>query len=246
MAENVAGYACQYGGYLLEALLLWFLLWRAQSRRLAGLAIYIGLLLGVDGLARPYVLYAYGFRSHEYTATFWLTDVLLQLAAFLLVCSFFRVACAGQEEKMWQFVRLLLIFVFIIVLGISLISLSQNYSQLFTRFMIEFEQNLYFTCLVLTTLLYLLMQQTESADEQLGLLVCGMGIQFAGPAASLALRYLTPGQPYSESLVKLIMPLCTFGMLLIWLYAITRVLKSPVMAARAKAPELRHVAVSKA
>jgi hypothetical protein len=243
MAEKLANDVLQYSGYLLEAGLLLFLIWRQRSRSLAGLSVYVGFLLGIDVIARPYAL-SYGLKSPEYQASYWLTDVALQLAAFLLVCSFFRRACA-KEEKMWHFVRLLLVFVFILVFGISLISLSRNYTHLFTRFMIEFMQNLYFTCLVLTTLLYLLMQQQESVDEELGLLVCGFGIQFAGPAASFALRTLTPGQPFSEFLVKLVMPLSFLGMLLTWFYAVAR-LSKPAAVREAPASEVGEAAVSEA
>ncbi len=243
MSVRWASYVVQYAGYLLEAVLLGYLLVRGHARRLAGLTVYVGFLLGMDGVARPYALYRYGISSTEYMASFWLTDALLQLAVFLLVCSFFSRVCA-REAKLWYFVRLLLVFVFILVFGISFISLSQNYAQLFTRFLIEFEQNLYFTGLVLTTLLYLLMQRLASSDEELGLLVCGLGIQFAGQAASLAFRYLTPDEAYSESLMKLIMPVCFLGMLLTWSYAVARTSRPATTPARAeKVPDLEEVAV---
>ncbi len=243
MSVRFASCFVQYAGYSLEVALLAFLLLRRQAGRLGGLAVYVGFLLGIDAVARPYALYRYGINSPEYAASFWLTDVLLQLAAFLLVCSFFRRACAA-EARLWHFVRLLLVFVFILVFGVSFVSLSQNYTQLFTRFVIEFEQNLYFSGLVLTTLLYLLMQRLASADEELGLLVCGLGIQFAGQAASLAFRYLTPGEGYSESLVQLIMPFCFLGMLLTWSYAVARTSKPATTPARAeKVPGLEEVVV---
>jgi len=247
MVERFASYALQYGVYLLEAVVLCFLLLRARSRRLAGLTLYVALLLGLDGGVRRYVLSAYGVESTKYFATFWLTDVLLELGAFSLVCLFFQRACA-REEKMWHFVRLLLVFVFILVAGISVISLSTNPDQFFSRFIIEFQQNLYFTCLVLNTLLYLLMVQIESADEELGLLVCGLGIQFAGPAAGFALLHLTPDQPYSRLFAQLIDPLCTVGMLLTWMYAVARRPKSVTVPGRNQgtAPDTGEVAVSRA
>lgn len=240
MAERLVGYVLQYGVYSLEVGLLVFLLWRDHWRRLAGVFLYVLWFLALDGIGRPYVLYRYGLTSREYAYFFWLSDVVLTLAAFLLVCAFFRRACA-QEEKMWRFLRLMLVFVFILVLGISLFSLSRNYSQLLTQFIIEFSQNLYFTCLVLNTLLYLLMQQIESADEELGLLVCGMGIQYAGSAAGWALVHLTSGEHFAQSLQNYIMPLCTLVMLLTWFYAIARATKgAPVSAQREGAVVLAH------
>jgi hypothetical protein len=85
---------------------------------------------------------------------------------------------------------------------------------------------------VLNTLLYILMQQLNSADDELGLLVCGIGIQFAGPAASLALYHLTGGPPYIRSLTYLVIPACTLAMLLIWFYAIARMPRPATAAAR--------------
>ena len=130
------------------------------------------LLLLVDAVGRRYFFYRFGVASLQYAYAYWLTDVLLALGAFLLICALFRRAC-GAEEKLWHFIRLVLAFVFILVLGLSLFSLSRNYDHLFSRFITEFQQNLYFTCLVLNTLLFVLIQQKALADEELTLLVCG-------------------------------------------------------------------------
>jgi hypothetical protein len=64
------------------------------------------------------------------------------------------------------------------------------------------------------------MLQIDSADSELGLLVCGMGLQFAGPAASFALRHLTLGLGLTADLVHFVGPLCTLGMLSTWFYAL--------------------------
>jgi hypothetical protein len=230
MAEQLLGYLVQYGGYLLEATLLGYVLLRHQSKRLMGVCLYLGLLLAADGIGRPFVLNRYGLASHQYAYFYWLTDVILALGAFLLVCALFRRACR-EEEKMWRFLRPMLFMTFILVLGISIFSLSRNYDHIFSRFITEFEQNLYFTCLVLNTLLYILIQQTQNADDELSLLVTGLGIQFAGPAANFALLYLTPGQEYARSLLAYVEPLCYVGMLVTWSYALMRAPK------RAKLPE---------
>jgi hypothetical protein len=210
--------------YLVQGLvlgLLIFLLHRGLWKRLTGLSVYLSALLLLDGVGRRYVFYHFGLRSHEYFYAYWLTDVALTLGAFLLVCTFFHRACACQAG-MWRHVRLMLVFVFILVLGISSFSLSRNYSNLFGILMIEFQQNLYFTCLVLNTLLYILMQQSDTADDELGLLVCGMGLQFAGPAASFALKFLQPNIEFTEALMHFVGPLCTLGMLITWFYAVVR------------------------
>jgi hypothetical protein len=224
----------QYVVYLLEAALLVLLAVRHCARRWFSVFLYLSLLLAVDGISRPYVLYRFGYSSHEYGYFYWLTDVLLALGAFFLVCAFFRRACA-HEPKMWHHIRQLLAVVLILTLAVSLFTLNRNYDQLLTRFTYEFQQNLYFTCLVLNTLLYILIQQIESADEELTLLVCGMGIQFAGPAANFALAHLTPGQDLFNTIYPYLGPLCTLGMLLTWSYALVRV-PQPSAARAGQAP----------
>jgi hypothetical protein len=234
---------CVYAGvYVLEGALLVYLLIRRRVGRWLPVFLYLSLLLVVDGLGRSWALYRYGYSSIEYGYFYWLTDVVLALGAFLLVCAFFRRACT-HEQKMWGSVRLLLGLVFVLTLGISVFALSRNYDQLITRFTFEFQQNLYFTCLVLNTLLYILMQQIGNTDDELTLLVCGMGIQFAGPAANFALAHLTPGQDFYGLLYPYVGPLCTLGMLLTWFYALVRAPQpSASRAAEARARELVVVA----
>jgi len=242
MKDTVLSFGLQYVIYGLEVCVIAALFCRARWKRLTSPFLYVIWLAAIDILARPYMFHHYGLNSKVYAYFYWLSDVALALAAFALVGAFFRRACES-EERMWRFLRLLLSFIFILVLGISSFTLLRNYDHLFTTFIYEFGQNLYFTCLVLNTLLYLLMQQLESTDDELGLLVCGMGIQFAGPAACLALLYLTSGQHYAKSLIGLISPLCTFGMLVTWLYAVVHVPPPEVLRAGENVPALANASV---
>jgi len=222
MSDKLLTLAFQYAGYILEAAICVLLVWGGRWRRLKGVCLYVAALFLLDGIARPAVLNFFGQKSYQYFYFYWLTDVALALGAFLLTCSFFRRACV-QEEKLWRFVRLMLVFVFLLVVGISALVLTHHYTQLNARgFMVEFSQNLYFSCLVLNTLLFLMTQQLAIDDEELGLLVCGMGVQFAGEAAGLALYYLTLGQGFVPRFFSFLNPVCTLGMLLTWLYAIVK------------------------
>jgi len=240
MDSGIISYGLQYAGYLIEASLVFCLACSRQQKGRAGPAFYLSSLLAAE-VTRACVLHACGVASRQYFYIYWSTDFLLVISAFLLVCLFFRRACLHQE-KMWRFARLLLVFVFAIVLGISGLIFSHNYSHLFPRFVVEFNQNLYFACLVLNTLLYLLLQQIESTDDQLGLLVCGVGIQFAGPAATLALVHLTSSERFAQSLNSIAIPLCTLGMLLVWAYAILHVKEKAIQVTRRQIPVLAEVA----
>ena len=238
MDSGIVSYGFQYGAYLIQAGLIIFVAQSSHRNRLVGVLSYLSCLLAT-GLARAYALRVYGLASRQYYHLYWTTDFLLVISLFLLVCLFFRRACL-HDEKMWRFVRLLLAFVCVLVVGISGLLFSHNYGNLLTGFIVEFSQNLYFTCLVLNTLLYLLLQQIDSADDQLGLLVCGVGIQFAGPAATLALVHLMTRQGFAESLFEFTIPLCTLGMLLVWAYAIVPV-RGRAVVTRSKATVLAEV-----
>jgi len=221
MTDEILIHALQYGIYILEAALCVLLAKHGVWRRHKGLCLYVALLFVLDGVARPVVLHHFGRLSVQFAYFYWLTDVALAMGAFLLTCSFFRRACA-QEEKLWRFVRVMLVFVFLLVIAISALALSRHYTQLYTVFIVEFSQNLYFSCLVLNTLLFVMIQQLAIDDDELGLLVCGMGMQFAGEAAGLALLHLTSGENFARHIFSFLNPVCTLGMLLTWVYAIVK------------------------
>jgi hypothetical protein len=239
MDGSIVSYGFQYGCYLIEAGLVVFVARSSYRRRPVSAAVYLSCLLAT-GLARTYALRVYGLASRQYFYVYYTTDFLLVISAFFLVCLFFRRACLHQE-KMWCFVRLLLTFICVLVVGISGLFFSHHYGNLLTDFIVEFSQNLYFTCLVLNTLLYLLLQQIDSADDQLGLLVCGVGIYFAGPTATLALLHLTAVERFAQSLNSLVMRFCTLGMLLVWAYAIVHVKDKVVQVTRREIPVLAEV-----
>ena len=221
MSDQILIHGLQYGIYILEGVVCVLFASRGRWRQLKGLCLYVTLLFCLDGVARPAVLNYFGRASVQYAYFYWLTDVVLATGAFLLICSFFRRACT-REQKLWRVVRLLLVFVFVLVVAISALALTRHYSQLYTAFIVEFSQNLYFSCLVLNTMLYLMIQQLAIDDDELGLLVCGMGVQFAGEAAFLALYHVTLGENFARVLIGFLNPACTLGMLLIWVYAIMK------------------------
>jgi hypothetical protein len=212
----------QYGGYGLELLLLITLLRRGYLRRLRSLCIFVGALFAIDACVRPLSLYLYGAQSPEYYDLYWLTDLLLVLASFALICAFFRQACL-QHDEVWKVVRPALAIVFILELGISTATFLRHYHNnlLATRFMYGFTQDLYFTCVVLTTVLYLMLDWFKSRDNLLHLLVCGLGIQYAGPAANTAL-YLVTSSLDARHLISYLLPFCNAAMLAIWVYAVAR------------------------
>ncbi len=232
MIQQFAQWVIQYAGYLLEIVLLGALFRSQVRKRNIPLIAYVISFFVMDAVARPYALYHFGLNSKQYADCYWITDVLLVLAAFLLICFLFRRASKGNEE-LWSYLRMMLPAVFVVTAFISAYSLSLHYDHLFTRFIVGLQQNLFFACLILNTLLYVMLQYLENPDEELNLVVCGMGIALAGPAAGLALMYLTPGGQDAGVLYGLVTPFCNLGVFAWWLFAVTR----PASAQRVFSPE---------
>ena len=219
MLETLLAYAIDYTAYLLEiGLIVYVVLW-GNGRRHLGLCLYLFSMVLSDCILRPYTIIHFGLHSKEYSLVYWLSDAALTLEAFALICFFFRRALL-YDDKLWHQIRQMLFWVLVLVSAVSFISLYYRYAHI--AFLREFQQNLYFVCLVLNTLLYILMQNLDMQNQQLEFLVCGMGLQFAGPAACLAFAYLTPGH-HSDRLFSYVDQLCTSGMFLVWFYAIRRV-----------------------
>lgn len=223
MPEGLVLRGLQYAGYALEFGLLAFLLSRGFSQRPRWLCAYVAAFCSVDAVLRPWILYRYGASSREYYNVYWLSDALLVLATFLLLCAFFRRACSHAPE-LWAFLRPVLGLILLLVLGISAFTLSQHRNDLFTAYIFSFEQNLYFTCLVLNTALYVMLQWLGSSDRQLELLVCGLGVQYAGCAASFALVYLTHNLSDATRQASVYLSsVCDLARLAIWLFAVASV-----------------------
>jgi hypothetical protein len=215
MNETLAGSALQYSVYIAEAVICIQFASRTRWRRWTAPALYTLTLFLVDAVGRPMVLYRYGWASQQYAYCYWLTNVVLQLAAFLLICSFFRRAYRNSGNT-WPILRLLLVCVFVFLAGGAYVTLSRNFDHLLTRYIYQFEQNLYFACLVLNTLLYLFLQQMDNKEKNLEAMLCGTGLQFAAPAAIMALVWLSHGRSYGWTLAQHLEPLCTLAMLIIW------------------------------
>lgn len=212
-------HAFQYASYGLEVCLLVFLLASGQWKKLSDFFLYVLGFVSIDAILRPIFLYHYGWTSLQFRDCYWISDVALAIGAFLLISSLFRRAFASNREN-WIFTRRMLAIVFGFTVLVACFAISEHFDHIFTRFIVEFQQNLYFACLILNTLLYITLQKIEGVDERLDFLVCGLGIEFAGPAANLALMYLTPGGRFAGFLLTIVMPVCNIAMLMTWIYAV--------------------------
>ena len=101
MVEQVLSYGLCYAGYAAQLILFTALATRGRWKRLTNLFVYVAVQFTVDGAGRSYVRYRFGLQSSTYSYFYWLSDDVLALAAFLLVCSFFRRAC-NEKKELWR------------------------------------------------------------------------------------------------------------------------------------------------
>src|SRR5579875_439083 len=220
MMASVFAQFLQYSCYAVEACLVIAVVARGQWRKYPEFALFAVGYASIDAILRPIILFHYGQSSLQYRYCYWLSDAALTLGAFLLISLFFRRALAKKKE-IWPLLRSILSYVFILITLIYAFSISSHYHHLIGDFIVEFQQNLYFTCLVLNTVLYVTLAQMEKVDEDLNLLVCGLGVQFAGPAAVMALIYLTGIGVHAPAFFELCAQACTLATWLTWLYTFT-------------------------
>jgi hypothetical protein len=219
--NSLVVHGLQYIGYTVEVLVLSALVMKGLWRKYPEFTVFSAIYASIDIILRPAVLFTYGQSSFQYRYCYWLSDAALTLGAFLLIAFFFRRVCA-QKKDLWPLLRSILSSVFILITLISVFSISSHYHHLIGDFIVEFQQNLYFGCLVLNTLLYVMLAQMEKVDEDLNLLVCGLGVQFAGPAAVMALIYLTGMSTHAPAFFELVAQFCNLGTWLTWFYTLTR------------------------
>jgi hypothetical protein len=221
MLSTLTVHALQYADYALEISLIAVLLLRGWWKRYPDFFAYLTAFAFIDAIFRPTVLYSYGRSSRQYLYAYYVTDIILTLGAFILICFFFRRACARKKE-LWPVLRTMLVSVFIIVAFVSCFTMSQHYGHLAISFALELSQNVYFACLVLNTLLYIMLQHIDCADAELNLLVSGLGIEFAGSAAAMALAALMPTWSGNVTFASFVIQISALGMCVTWLYAATR------------------------
>ncbi len=160
-----------------------------------------------------YVLYKEGYDSLAYFYFYYTGDALGTIVGYLVIASLFDQLLRRSIFR--PYVRPTLLIFFLLVVGISGLFISRNVQQLYPRFVIEFEQNMYFVGVLLTFLLWMTMTYLGAETRRFALLVSGMGIFFAAHAANYAIRFLFP----SLSALTLVVPPLAYNFMVgLWLY----------------------------
>lgn len=186
-----------------------------------------------------YVRSLYGYTSPQYFYFYFTGDAIVTVINYLLIGSFFTYLFRHSVFR--KYVQLTLVFFFVGVVLVSGSFISGSVDRLYSRWVIEFEQNMYFVGVLLTFLLWMTMSYLGAETRRFVLLVSGMGIFFTAHAANYALRFLVPG--LADVLAR-VPPLAYTFMVLLWLYTFLRVPEGePAVEAAGARGGLREVLV---
>lgn len=176
-------------GFLAE---LFVLAWALRDRtlwRYRGLLVYVA-ALAVDEVLSFTILHRYGFTSTEYIYYYYYSDAALTLLMFLAImglCSrIFR-----EQERSGTFRALTLIILAVVVLYAAAVT-AVKHQLLATHFAGEFCGSLYFTGMILTYALWVMLVGRRDPRLRLVLVVTAFGIYFGGQSAASALQSLFP------------------------------------------------------
>ena len=165
-----------------------------------------------------YVRSLYGYTSLEYYYFYYVGDAIPNVIGYLLIGSFFDRLL--RESVFHKYVRPTLAIFFVLIVGISAFFIVGSVEHLYSEFVLELQQNLYFVGVLLTFLLWMSVNYLDVRSRRFTLLVSGLGIYFAAHAASYALRFLFSGL---EAPMRVVPPLAYTFMVGLWLYTFLRV-----------------------
>jgi len=219
------------------------------SKRVIGrhllLSLYAMGLLLCDGVRWAF-LRSYGFSSKPYYYVYYSSDLCLVVLRYLVILSVFDLILRNSLLRV-QARRAFLGF-FAIVAGMSYAVVSHNWSGPYSRLIFEFQQNLYFACVVLTVLLCVTLTQLRVTDPVLRTLVYGLGVSAALLASGNALQSVLADLTQRGTLNKAVLDsfavvigrmhaLATVSMLALWCYALAHVKASMPITDSGEVPE---------
>lgn len=197
-------------------------LWTRSFRRYVFLNLYLLISL-THTIGSLYTIKTFGYDSLTYFYFYYTGDAVGSTIGYLLIASFFD--HMFRHSVFRPYVRPTLGFFFLLVVVISSLFVIRNYSQLYSRFLFELQQNMFFVGVLLTFLLWIAMNYLRAESRRFVLLVSGLGIYFSAHAANYALRFLfpSPTHPNLVEILSRVPPVAYTFMVSLWLYTFWRV-----------------------
>jgi hypothetical protein len=178
----------------------------------------------IVSVVRYSVFSRFGLRSSEYLYCYYYSDAVLTIFLYLALITLYL--HVFDEMKVEKYVRLAAV---ILLAGTAVFSygvVQQSSQRMFTSFVYELSQNLYFVGLVLTYVLWGAILKLRETRTQLIQLVLSLGVYFSAFAATFALGNMFP----NLQSVTYIAPLFGCMLPLAWAYAFVRLSHDARMA----------------
>jgi hypothetical protein len=194
-------------GFLAEVFVL---AWATHDRTLLrhrALLVYVA-ALAADEILSFVILWRYGFTSNEYVYYYYDSDAALTLLMFLAIMGLCARIFREQARSGW--IRSVTLTILATVALYAAAITAMKHQVLATHFAGEFCGGLYFTGMVLTYVVWVLLLSRRDPRLRLVLLVSAFGVYFGGQSAASALRSLFPlltGVHYLGPLMGAFLPL---------------------------------------
>jgi hypothetical protein len=178
----------------------------------------------IVSVVRYSVFSRFGLRSSEYLYCYYYSDAVLTIFLYLALITLYL--HVFDEMKVEKYVRLAAVLLLAGTAVFSYAVVQQSSQRMFTSFVYELSQNLYFVGLVLTYVLWGAILKLRETRTQLIQLVLSLGVYFSAFAATFALGNMFP----NLQSVTYIAPLFGCMLPLAWAYAFVRLSHDARMA----------------
>jgi hypothetical protein len=176
-------------GFLAEVFVL---AWAVRDRtmlRYRSLLVYVA-ALAVDEVLSFVILRRYGFTSNEYVYYYYYSDAVLTLLMFVAIMGL----CSRmfREQQRSGVLRVFTLVILAVVVLYAAAVTAVKHQLLATHFAGEFNESLYFTGMILTYALWVMLLRRRDPRLRLVLVISAFGIYFGGQTMTYTLRALFP------------------------------------------------------
>ena len=176
-------------GFLAEVFILAWAIHDRTTLRNRGLLVYVAALVA-DEILSFVVLRRYGFTSNEYIYYYYYSDAVLTLLMFIAIMGLCSRVFREQERSGTMRVFMLVILATVVLYAGAVTAVKHQ--LLATHFAGEFNGSLYFTGMILTYALWVVLLRRRDPRLRLVLIVSAFGVYFGGQTLTYTLRALLP------------------------------------------------------
>jgi hypothetical protein len=202
-------------GFFLEASVVVCALYRKDFLKYLSLCIYMVCAASVN-LGQFICLEKYGFGSTQYLYCYYYTESILTIAMFCVVIQLYQYVFVEMSAS--RYIRSAGALLLLVTAIVSYAVVRENQNHLTSRFVVELGQNLHFSGVVLTYLLWGAVLKLRETRTRLIQLVLALGVYFSATAGVYALRNLFP--VLQPSLLRWVPPMVGVWLPLAWAYTL--------------------------